>query len=66
MDSKKINFIWAISLFAIGITTMILAAGNPARAGLTDSVVRLCGAIDLVSLPVFAFSTVKKRKTETD
>lgn len=60
MDSKKINLIWITSLLLIGITSMILVGVTFVRIGPADSVVRICGAIDLVLLPVFAFLTVKK------
>lgn len=33
-----------------------------AGIGLSDIVVRICGAVDLVLLPVFTFLTVKKVK----
>lgn len=62
MDAKKINLIWVISLFAIGITTMMLVGSNLVKIEMTDNMVRICGAIDLISLPVLAFSTVKKVK----
>lgn len=62
MDSKKINLIWAISLIVIGVTTLILAGANIVNMELPDIVVRVLGVIDLVSLPVLAFSTVKKAK----
>ena len=62
MVSKKINLTWVISLFVIGITMMILVGVNFVGIELTDIMVRICGAVDLVSLPIFAFSTVKKVK----
>lgn len=62
MVSKKINLTWVISLFVIGITMMILVGVNFVGIELADIMVRTCGAVDLVSLPVFAFSTVKKVK----
>ena len=62
MDSKKINFIWAICLFAIGVTMMTFVGVHLAGIGLSDIVVRICGAVDLVLLPVFTFLTVKKVK----
>jgi len=62
MVSKKINLTWVISLFVIGFTMMILVGVNSVGIELTDIMVRICGAVDLVSLSVFAFSTVKKMK----
>lgn len=63
MDSKKINLIWAISLIVIGVTTLILAGANIVKIELPDIAVRVLGVIDLVSLPVLAFSTVKNAKS---
>lgn len=44
---------------------MTLVGVNLAGIELADIVVRICGAVDLVSLPVFAFSTVKKVKNRS-
>ena len=55
MVSRKINLTWVISLFVIGITMLILVGVNFVGIGLTDIMVRICGAVDLVSLPVFTF-----------
>lgn len=51
---------WSISLITIGIATIILAAANIVAIELPDIAVRVLGVIDLVSLPVLLFSTVKK------
>lgn len=51
---------WAISLTAIGISTIILAGAGIAGIELDQAVTRILGVIDLIALPVFAFSTVKK------
>lgn len=64
MVSKKINLTWVISLFVIGFTMMILVGVNSVGIELTDIMVRICGAVDLVSLSVFAFSTVKKNEKQ--
>ncbi len=64
MDSKKTNIIWAISLIAISITTVMLVGVNIARIELPDIAVRVLGAIDLVSLSAFAFSTVIRAKNK--
>ncbi|MGN1417520.1 MAG: hypothetical protein ACI4XF_11790 [Oscillospiraceae bacterium] len=64
MDPKLINIMWSISLILIGIATIILAGANIAAIELPDFIVRALGVIDLVSLPVLAFSTVKKSKNK--
>lgn len=63
MDSMKINIIWGISLIVIAIATMILAGANIVKIELPDIIVRVLGIIDLVLLPILAFSTVKKAKS---
>lgn len=63
MDSKKINIIWAISLIIIGIATIILVGVNIVAIELPDILVRVLGVMDLVSLLILAFSTVKKAKS---
>lgn len=56
---------WAISLFAVGVSTAILAGANAAGITLPDAATRILGVIDLIALPVLAFSTVKKVKNKT-
>ena len=63
MDAKKNGFIWVGSFVLTGIATVILVGTNLAGVELADTVVRVCGAVELVSLPVFVFSTVKKVKS---
>lgn len=60
MDSKKINIMWSVSLIIIGVATIILAGANIIGIELPDIAARILGVLDLVSLPVLAFSTVKK------
>lgn len=64
MDSKKINLIWIISLFVTGVTSMIFIGAHFVEIALSDMVVRICGVIELVSLSIFTFSTVKKANIE--
>lgn len=64
MNSKIINIMWSISLIIIGIATIILAGANIVAIELPDIAVRVLGVIDLVSLPVLVFSTVKKTKSK--
>lgn len=64
MNSRKTNVMWSISLLAIGIATIILAGTNILGIELSDVIVRILGIIDLVALPVLAFTTVKKFRTD--
>lgn len=66
MDSKKINVMWSISLLVIGITTIILAGANIVGVELPDITVRVLGVLELIALPVLAFSTIKKVRTATE
>ena len=64
MNSKIINTMWSISLMVIGIATLFLIGANIIAMGLPDMIVRTLGIIDLVSLAVLVFSTVKKAKSK--
>lgn len=64
MNTKIINIMWSISLIIIGIATIILVGTEIIAIELPDIAVRVLGVIDLVSLPVLAFSTVKKAKSK--
>ena len=55
---------WSVSLIIIGIATIILAGANIIGIELPDIAARILGVLDLVSLPVLAFSTVKKAKSK--
>jgi hypothetical protein len=62
MESKKLNVIWGISLFTIGIATIILAGSGIIGQELPDSVKIILCLIDLIALPVLVFTTVRKLK----
>ncbi|MEE1263756.1 MULTISPECIES: hypothetical protein [Clostridia] len=64
MNSKIINTMWSISLMVIGIATLFLIGANIFTMRLPDMIVRTLGIIDLVSLAVLVFSTVKKAKSK--
>lgn len=48
----------------IGIATVILAGSNIIGIELPDIAVRIIGIVDLISLPVLAYTTVKKIKKD--
>ena len=60
MESK--NILWSISLSVIGIVTIILIGFNLVGIELSDIITRIFGLMELIALPVLAFSTVKKIK----
>lgn len=59
---KSNDILWAVSLLVIGLATVILAVTQIAGAELPDTVRRILGIIDLLALPVLAFTTVRKVK----
>ena len=61
---KKSDLMRSISLIAIGIATIILAGANIVGIDLPDMLVRLLGIVDLVALPIFVYSTIKKVKKD--
>ena len=64
MDTKKINIMWSVSLIIIGVATIILAGANIIGIELPDIAARILGVLDLVSIPVLVFSTVKKAQSK--
>lgn len=60
----KNDLMWSISLVIIGIATIILSGSNIIGIDLPDVVVRIIGIIDLMALPVLAYTTVKKVKKD--
>lgn len=59
---KRNNLLWSLSLLVTGIATVILAGSNIIGIELPDIAVRIIGVIDLIALPVLAYTTVKKIK----
>ena len=60
---KKTNLFWAFSLIVIGICSVILAGSSILGIKLPDLIVRTIGIIDLIALPLLAYTTVKKAKS---
>lgn len=56
----KYDLIWSVSLIIIGIATLILAGSRITGIELSDTVVRILGIIDLISLPFLVFTSIKK------
>lgn len=57
---KKNDLIWGFSLIVIGAATVILAGSNVIGLKLPDIAVRIIGIVDLIALPVLAYTSVKK------
>lgn len=60
MDTKVINVMWSASLMVIGVATFILAGANIISIEMPDIAVRVLGTLDLISLPVLVFASVKR------
>lgn len=63
---KKINLLWSYSLLAIGICTMISFGSNVLNIGLTDYFIRCIGIIDIIALPILAYTTMIKIKNNKE
>lgn len=59
---KKITQLWAISLFIISIVTIIWAGSNIIGITLPDILIRIMGILDMISILILAYTSVKKRK----
>ncbi len=60
---KKTNdLMWSLSLLIIGVATVILAGSNVIGIELSDVAARMVGIVDLIALPVLAYTTLKKFK----
>lgn len=57
---KKNDLVWGISLIIIGAATVVLAGSNVIGLKLPDIAVRIIGIVDLVALPVLAYTSVRK------
>ena len=56
---KKAPVMWTVSLLAISVVTLVLAFSSIVGAELPDVWKRLLGVIDLIALPVLAYTSVK-------
>ena len=55
-----IDRVWAISLMVIGICSLVISVSNVIGIELPDLLTRILGIIELVALPVLAFTSIKK------
>ena len=63
---KRNDLLWSISLLVIGLAAIILTGLNIIGIDVPDIVVRIIGVIDLLALPVLAYTTVKKIKKDSE
>ena len=59
---NKNDLMWGFSLLIISVATIILAGSNIIGIELPNIAVRIIGIVDLVALPVLAYTTVRKIK----
>ncbi len=59
---KKIRILWSFSLLIITCVSLIIAVSNMASLELPDIAKRVLGIIDLLSIPVLVYSSIKLRK----
>lgn len=64
MSERTLNILWSIALMLIGAATIILSVINIFELSMPDVFVRICGVVDLISLPVLVFTTIKKAKSK--
>lgn len=57
MESKKLPLLRSLSLLIIGITTVMLFGSRLIGIELSDMTIRVLGIVDLLALPVLAFTT---------
>lgn len=59
---NKNDLLWSLSLIVIGSAIIILSGLKFLEIDLPDMVVRIIGVIELMAIPVLAYTTVKKVK----
>ncbi|MCI8426694.1 MAG: hypothetical protein HFJ03_03995 [Lachnospira sp.] len=61
-NMKTITILWSIALLCISIATLIYAGSNIAGIKLPDVCIRILGIVELIALPVLAYTSIKKFK----
>lgn len=59
MKKSKVLIVWSISLLVIAVLTLVTSITNIIGISLPDAAVRIIGILDLITLPVLAFTTVR-------
>lgn len=59
MKKSKVLIVWSISLLVIAGLTLVTSITNIIGISLPDTAVRIIGILDLIALPVLAFTTVR-------
>lgn len=59
MKKSKVLIVWSISLLVIAGLTLVTSITNIIGISLPDTAVRIIGILDLIALPILAFTTVR-------
>ena len=59
---KLLTLLWSLSLMAVGLCSLVLSLSNLFSFPLPDLITRVIGIVNLVSLPLLVYSSVKKRR----
>ena len=59
---KRVGILWRVSLLIIACVSLIIAVSNITSLELPDIAKRILGIIDLLSIPVLVYSSIKLRK----
>lgn len=62
MSEKTLTRLWGISLIVIGVGSLVILVPGLFGVTVPDSVIGALGILELIALPVLAFTTVKRMK----
>ena len=57
---KKLDIVWLTCLIILGLGILIVSINNVFDLDFPDTLIRPIGIVDLIVLPVLAFTTVRK------
>ena len=60
MKKSKLDLVWATCLIIIGLGSLIVSINNVFNMDFPNTMIKPIGIVDLITLPVLAFTTVKK------
>ena len=60
MKKNKLDLVWAVCLIIIGLGSLIVSLNNVFGFDFPKTMIVPIGIVDLITLPVLAFTSVKK------
>lgn len=60
MKNKKITIVWSITLLILCVSTLVIVVTRIADIELPDIMIRVLGVVELITLPIFVFTSIKK------